>query len=92
MASGFSLDLNSLGGLLGLIGKLGPAVPLPGAGLVGELAVLAGKIIAFEKGQTGKSAKEICAENGVEINDEQARLLEDWAAEQAELDKTSGGG
>lgn len=86
------IDLNSVGGLINLIGTLGPLVPLPGAGLVGELSVLAGKIIAFEKQRTNLSVKEICAANNIEITDEQARLLEDFAAEQAELDKEAGGG
>jgi len=65
--------------LLQIIGGLAPLTPIPAVNLVGQLAVIAGELIAAEKGRGAKTTEEILDGLGVKGERNRLMLLEDLA-------------
>lgn len=82
------LDLNSLLGIIGGLGKGAGALGIPFAGLAGDVAVIAQKYVAQAATQTGQSEQQIIASALQGADNNAAELLKDMARLHAETSDT----
>ncbi len=86
MSRGFNIAGFDITQIAALISALAPLSGIQGASIAEELAPALAHLLEIERTRTGKSIPDICRGVGVEINDEQARLIEDYIAEQKGID------
>jgi hypothetical protein len=62
-------------------------LPVKGAQIAGQIGPVLAQLLNEEKTRQDITIKELCARIGASIDEEEMLLVEDYAAEQAALDK-----
>ncbi len=83
----FSSILN-LDLILALIASLARTADVPGHTIAEELAPVLARLLNRERTRTGLSVEEICERAGLAIDSERARLLDDFATEQGQIEQS----